>query len=168
MAIARALNPRDWLLGGARGKDALRVACQRAAPGIVSFTAVLVDGLAGGGSFPRAWRLTPFALFALALAALVGRNRIALARAERWFLGLLVALTVWTALSTVWSDTPPTSWLEAERDVVYLAGVAALLLAVERSQLVVVLGGMLAGVTAASGYGFATYLLFNHPLNPIE
>src|SRR5213078_4398897 len=43
-----------------------------------------------------------------------------------------------------------------------------LLLAVERSQLVVVLGGVLAGVTAVSGYGLATYLLFDHPLNPIE
>ena len=60
MEIARALNPRGWLLGGARGKEALWIAWQRAAPGVVSFTTVLVDGIAGGGYFPRAWRLTQY------------------------------------------------------------------------------------------------------------
>src|ERR671934_1189170 len=111
MATAKTLDPRGWLLGGARGREALWVAWQRASPGVVSFTVVLVDGIAGGGYFPRAWRLTTFALLAFALAALVGRRRIALSPIERWFLGFLAALTAWTALSTVWSDTPETSWL---------------------------------------------------------
>src|ERR671939_41697 len=119
MATARTLNPRGWLLGGARGKEALWVAWQRASPGIVSCTVVVVDGIAGGGYFPRAWRLTSFALLAFALAALVGRPRIALARVERWSLPVL-------------------------------------------------LGGALAGTTAVAGYGLFTYLLFDHPLNPIE
>src|SRR5918911_3000128 len=109
MATARTLNPRGWLLGGARGKEALWVAWQRASPGIVSFTTVVVDGIAGGGYFPRSWRLTSFALLALALAALVGRPHVVLGRAERWFLGFVAALTAWTALSTLWSDTPATS-----------------------------------------------------------
>src|ERR687888_1114847 len=128
MATARTLNPRGWLLGGARGKEALWVAWQRAAPGIVGFTTVLVDGIAGGGYFPRAWRLTSFALLAFALAALVGRRQIALGRIERTFLGFVAALTAWTAASWLWSDTRGTSLLEGERDVVYLAAAAALLL----------------------------------------
>src|ERR687887_2712814 len=168
MEIARALNPRGWLLGGARGKEALWIAWQRASPGIVSFTVVVVDGIAGGGYFPRAWRLTSFALLALALAALVGRRRIALGLLERWFLGLVAALTAWTAASTIWSDTPATSVLEAERNVVYLAAVAALLLSLERESLPVLLGGVLGGITAVAGYGLFTYILFDHPLNPIE
>src|SRR5207237_7852216 len=131
MGIARALDPRGWLLGGARGKEAVWVAWQRASPGIVSFTVVLVDGIAGGGYFPRAWRLTSFALLAFALAALVGRRRIALGRIERTFLGFLAALTAWTAASWWWSDTPPTSLLEGERDIVYLAAAAALLLCLD-------------------------------------
>src|SRR5919201_5103223 len=139
MEIARALNPRGWLLGGARGKEALRIAWNRASPGLVSFSVVLVDGIAGGAYLPRPWRLTTFALLAFALASLVGRRRIALSPIERWFLGFLAALTAWTALSTVWSDTPETSWLEAQRDVVYLAGAAALLLALERESLAVLL-----------------------------
>src|ERR687887_414150 len=168
MEIARALNPRGWLLGGARGKEALWIAWQRASPGIVSFTVVVVDGIAGGGYFPRAWRLTSFALLALALAALVGRRRIALGLLERWFLGLVAALTAWTAASTIWLDTPATSVLEAERDVVYLAAVAALLLSLERESLPVLLGGVLGGITPVAGYGLGTYVLYDHPLNPIE
>ena len=168
MEIARALDPRGWLLGGARGKEAVWVAWQRASPGIVSFTVVLVDGIAGGGYFPRAWRLTSFALLAFVLAALVGRRQIALGRIERWFLGLVAALTAWTAASTIWSDTSGTSILEGERDVVYLAAVAALLLGLERESLPVLLGGALGGITAVAGYGLGTYVLFDHPLNPIE
>ena len=168
MEFARALNPRGWLLGGARGRAALRAAWERTAPGLVGFTVVLVDGLDGGGYFPRAWRLTTFALLALALAALVGRPRIALGRLERSFLALFAAVTSWTALSTLWSDTPPTSVLEGERALVYLAGVAALLLGLERRSLPVLLGGVLAGVTAVAGYGLGTYVLFGHKLNPIE
>ena len=169
MEIARALNPRGWLLGGARGKEALWIAWQRAAPGVVSFTTVLVDGIAGGGYFPRAWRLTSFALLAFALAALVGRRRIALGRIERTFLGFLAALTAWTAASWWWSDTPPTSLLEGERDIVYLAAAAALLLCLERESIAVLLGGVLAGITTVAGYGLVTYLLYGrHHLNPIE
>src|SRR5439155_6624426 len=115
-----------------------------------------------------AWRLTSFALLAFALAALVGRRRIALGRIERWFLGFVAALTAWTAASTIWSDTSATSILEGERDVVYLAAAAALLLGLERESLPVLLGGTLGGITAVAGYGLGTYVLFDHPLNPIE
>ena len=168
MATAKTLDPRGWLLGGARGREALWIAWQRASPGVVSFTVVLVDGIAGGGYFPRAWRLTSFALLAFALAALVGRPRIALGRIERWFLGFFAALTAWTALSTIWSDTSATSVLEGERDIVYLAAAAALLLGLERESLPVLLGGVLAAITTVAGYGLFTYVVFGHPLNPIE
>src|SRR5919201_5263359 len=168
MTTPRTLDLRARLLRGARGREALWVVWQRAAPGIVSCTTVLVDGIAGGGYFPRAWRLTSFALLAFALAALVGRRRIALGRGERVFLGLVAALTAWTAASTIWSDTSGTSILEAERDVVYLAAAAALLLGLERESLPVLLGGALAGTTAVAGYGLFTYVLFDHPLNSIK
>ena len=168
MTTARTLDLRGWLLGGARGRKALWVAWQRAAPGIVSLTTVLVDGIAGGGYFPRAWRLTSFALLAFALAALVGRRQIALGRIERAFLGLVAALTAWTAASTIWSDTSGTSILEGERDVVYLSAVAAVLLCVRRESVPVLLGGVLAGITVVAGYGLFTYVVFDHPLNPIQ
>src|SRR5919198_945850 len=168
MTTARTLDPRAWLLGGARGREALWIAWQRTAPGIVSLTTVLVDGIAGGGYFPRAWRLTSFALLAFILAALVGRRRVALGRIERAFLALVAALTAWTAASTIWSDTSGTSILEGERDLVYLAAVTAVLLCLRRESLPVLLGGVLAGITVVAGYGLFTYVVFDHPLNPIQ
>src|ERR687884_892506 len=168
MTTARTLDLRTRLLRGARGREALWLVWQRAAPGIVGLTTVLVDGIAGGGYFPRAWRLTSFALLAFALAALVGRRQIALGRIERAFLGLFAALTAWTAASTIWSDTSGTSILEGERDVLYLSAVAAVLLCVRRESVPVLLGGVLAGITAVAGYGLFTYVFFGHPLNPIE
>jgi len=168
MTTARTLDLRGWLLGGARGRGALWVVWQRAAPGIVGFTTVLVDGIAGGAYFPRAWRLTSFALLAFALAALIGRRSVALGRGERVFLGLVAALTAWTAASTIWSDTSGTSILEGERDIVYLSAVAAVLLCVRRESVPVLLGGVLAGITAVAGYGLFTYVIYDHPLNPIE
>src|SRR5919198_669634 len=168
MTTARTLDPRAWLLGGARGREALWIAWQRTAPGIVSLTTVLVDGIAGGGYFPRVWRLTSFALLAFILAALVGRRRVELGRIERGFLGLVAALTAWTAASTIWSDTSGTSILEGERDLVYLAAVTAVLLCLRRESMPVLLGGVLAGITVVAGYGLFTYVIFDHPLNPIE
>src|ERR687884_1116713 len=168
MTTARTLDLRTRLLRGARGREALWIAWQRAAPGIVSLTTVLVDGIAGGGYFPRAWRLTSFALLAFGLAALVGRREIAPRRIERGFLGLVAGLTAWTAASTIWSDTSGTSILEGERDVVYLSAVAAVLLCVRRESVPVLLGGVLAGITVVAGYGLGTYVLYDHPLNPIE
>src|ERR687884_336042 len=168
MTTARTLDLRTRLLRGARGREALWIAWQRAAPGIVSLTTVLVDGIAGGGYFPRAWRLTSFALLAFGLAALVGRREIAPRRIERGFLGLVAGLTAWTAASTIWSDTSGTSILEGERDVVYLSAVAAVLLCVRRESVPVLLGGVLAGITVVAGYGLFTYVVFDHPLNPIQ
>jgi hypothetical protein len=165
MAIERALRLGAALPVGTRRA---RVLWLRGAAGLVGFTVLLVDGLAGGGYFPRTWRLTTFAFCALAAAALVGRRRIALSRLERVFLGLVAGLAAWTALSKIWSDTPQTSVLEGERALVYVAGVGLALVALERAAVPTLLGGALAGVTAASAYGLGTYVIFGHELNPIE
>jgi hypothetical protein len=169
MAIARAHHMRGRLTVGARAATGVVWNLWlRAGPGLVACAVLLADGLAAGGYFPRAWRLTTFALLALAAAALLARRRVCLGRLEWAFLGALAGLTVWTALSRLWSDTPETSVLEAERALVYLAGAAAVLLTLERSSLPALLGGALAGVTAASAYGLGTYVIFGHDLNPIE
>jgi O-antigen ligase len=134
----------------------------------VAAVVLFVDGLAGGGYLPRTWRLTTFALATLVAAALVGRRRIALARAEVALLVALLALTAWTVLSVVWSDTPENSVLEAERNLVYIAGVAAVLLTTDRASLPILLGGVLAGLTAVCGYGLGTYVIFGPEQNPIQ
>ena len=151
-----------------RRREVLRLVWLRGAPGIAAATIFLADGLTGGAYLPRTWRLTTLGFCAFAVAALIGRRRIRLARLEVWFLCALAGLTIWTELSQVWSDTPGTSILEAERDVLYLTGVALVLLTVERSTLRMLLGGALAGITGACGAGVISYVFIGHALNPIE
>jgi len=149
-------------------RETLRLVWLRAAPGIAGAAVLLTGGLAGGGYLPRTWRLLILAFCAFASAALVGRPRIRLSRLELSFLCSSAALAIWTEFSQVWSDTSGTSVLEAERDVVYLTGIALILLAVERSTLRAFLGGVLAGVTGACAVGLVSYVFIGHALNPIE
>jgi len=140
----------------------------RAVPGAAVAATLAVVGVASAGYFPHTWRLTTLALGALAAAALLARRRISVSRREWLFLAAFVALTLWTALSTLWSDRASTSGLEAERTGLYLVGAAAILLAVDRRSLGRVLGSCVAGITAVSAYGLGNYVLVGHPLNPIE
>ena len=149
-------------------REVLRLVWLRFAPGLFAAGTLLTGGVAGGGYLPRTWRLMILAFCALALAALAGRPRIRISRTEIWFLCSLAALTIWTELSQVWSDTRGTSILEAERDLVYLVGVAAIVLAVERSTLRVFLAGVLVGLTGACAVGLVSYVFIGHALNPVE
>ena len=151
-----------------RSRDALRLVWLRWAPGLGAAAVLFAMGVAGGAYLPRAWRLTTFAFCAFAIAALVGKREIRLSRLELAFIGGLAGLTVWTELSQVWSDTPGTSALEGERDVVYLAGIVLTLLIVERDTLRGLLGGALAGVSGACAAGLISYVFVGHALNPIE
>ena len=70
------------------------------------------------------------------------RGRTALTRPQLLVLGALATLTIWTALSAVWSPTPADSFLEAQRTLAYLAFVLAA---------VVVAGSICSGVLAGTG-----------------
>ncbi|HEX6680898.1 MAG TPA: O-antigen ligase family protein [Gaiellaceae bacterium] len=137
-------------------------------PGLAAALVIAVVGVASGGYFPRTWRLAGIALAALAGAALIARRRIVFARRDWLFLVLLVALTVWTGLSSRWSGQRTTSLLEAERDLLYVAAALAIVVAAERAAVVQVLAGIVAGATAVSAYGVGKFVIGGHPLNPIE
>src|SRR5207249_8242707 len=98
------------------------------APALAAFAPVV--GLAGaqGGYFPSAWGWATVPLLWVAALALVLRERVRLSGSERAFLGLLVALTLWILASATWSVALAPSILESERGLLYLAGVAAVLL----------------------------------------
>jgi O-antigen ligase len=140
----------------------------RAVAGAAVAATVAVVGLASGGYFPHTWRLTALALGALAAAAVLARRRIVVSRLEWLFLAGFAALTLWTALSTFWSENAVTSGREAERTGLYVVGAAAILLAVDRRSLAWLLGGAIAGITAVAAYGLGQYVIGGHPLNPIE
>jgi hypothetical protein len=120
-----------------------------------------VVGLAGaqGGYFPSAWGWATFPLFWLAALALVLRERIRLSGSERTYVGLLIAVTLWTLLSATWSVASAASILESQRGLLYVAGVAAALLVSRSRDVPRLLGGLLAAICAIAFFSLATRLL---------
>jgi O-antigen ligase len=136
-------------------------------PAITTFAVVTAVGIAGGGFKPTVWRLSTIALLALASAALVARERIALGRREWLFLGGFAALAGWSLLTSLWSFRPSISVIESERTVLYLAGAAAVLVVVERSSLFQVVAGAVAGITLVSLVGLVEHFTWN-TRSPLE
>lgn len=166
--IARSVQSR---LAPALGRGRIVLSARRAwaaaARALVPLLVLATVGAADGGYLPRTWRLATIALLALAGAALLARDRIALSRLELGVLAALAGLAAWTAASGWWG-VPTTSHLEAERDVVYLAAVLAVLVVAERRSLPQLLAGTLAGITGVCAYGLGRYLISPPPLDPSE
>ena len=137
-------------------------------PGLATFLVVVALGAAGGGMRPTVWRLVTLALLAIVAATLLARERVELFSRELAAIGLLAALAAWSALSALWSITPPASTLEAERVLLYLAALAAVVLGVERSSVLKAVAGALGGVSVVSAVGLVEHYLTARPINPIE
>jgi len=111
-----------------------------------------------GGWWPTTWGWGALGLLFVAAAALLLRPRIELGPLDLAFLGGLGALTTWTAVSWLWSESPPSTALEIERTLVYLAAALALLVVAHRRSLAAALGGILAVIVVLSCYALATRL----------
>src|SRR5438128_60115 len=81
-----------------------------------------------GGYFPPAWGWSALALFWVAGLTLFLRDRFSLGRLELAMLGSFAGFVAWVALSATWSSSTERSILEAQRDLVYLGGLLAVLL----------------------------------------
>ena len=125
-------------------------------------------GLSGGGFFPRTWRLAVLALLLVTAAALVARDRIALARRDWVALGALGALTAWTAASTEWSSLPTASLIESERTLLYAVALLAVIVGVGRSEVPQLPAGALAGVTGVAAYAVARHAFWPPQLDPFQ
>ena len=124
--------------------------------------------MADGGYFPRSWGWSTIALCAAAGMALLLRSRIAVGRLDLVALGAITAFAAWTALSMLWSDLPHESRLDAERALVYVAGLGALLLVAGRSSAPRLLGGVLAAATAVSAYALLDRAVSGKRVDPYE
>jgi O-Antigen ligase/Tetratricopeptide repeat len=130
-------------LAGIRGRAAL----DHTPAAVVAFAAVLALASNDGGYFPPEWGWSTVALAWVAAIALVVGRQAALGRRDAALLGILVAITAWTALSAVWADAVQAPVLEIERTLVYVGLVATLLLTARRGSAGPMLGGAgLAGV----------------------
>jgi O-antigen ligase len=145
--------------GAARGRDVHAAVGQFGLGSAVGGTVVALS-LVHGGYAPAAWGWTALLGFWAALLALVFRSDRRVDRAGVVLVAGVAAVTGWTALSSIWTESVPRTMLELERDLVYVAIAAAVLLLCKtsnRSQLVWGLGGGLVVVTAfAVGMYFAS------------
>ncbi len=156
----------------ARGRD-VYAAVGRVGLGASVGGTVVGLSLVHGGYAPTAWGWTALLGFWAILLGLVFRSDRRVDRAGVVLVAGVAAVAGWTALSSVWTQSVPRTVLELERDLVYVAIVAAVLLlcgSSDRSQLVWGLGGGLVVVIASAvGLYFAStpeldatqgYLLF--------
>lgn len=127
-------------------------------PVALAFVAPSLASAANGGYFPTQWGWSAIALLLVVGTALVVRPNVALGPLERTMLGGLVAFTGWVALSTLWSVSSAQPVLEAERDLVYVAAVAALVCVASRRSFPWVAGALLAAIYSVAMYPLATRL----------
>jgi O-antigen ligase len=165
VSVATARDVGSWVRERP-GLEALaaRLGWPRIAPGLLSFAVLASMGVADGGLFPRSWRLGAFALFAVAAAALLARDRVAVRPLEWTALAVLAAYAGWIGLSYAWGGNPS----DGERALLYVAAVFATLVLAERTSVAHLLAGALAGITVVCAYGLATYLFTAPPLDPFE
>jgi tetratricopeptide (TPR) repeat protein len=130
-----------------------------AAPFFTGLVAVVGLAFADGGYRPSEWGLAIVFFVVVGVSALVVFDPPWPPRIERAFLAGLVAFTFWTTLSTSWSPGAGAPVLEAERSLVYVAAVAAVLLVLStRRSACALTGGVLAGAVVVSLYGLGTRL----------
>jgi O-antigen ligase len=124
---------------------------------------VLALAAADGGYFAESWGWATLAYLWLAALALIIRRRVRLGRLDLALLGSLSALAIWTLVSTAWSSSPAQTPLEAQRALLYVAAVAAVLLLAERRSVRPLLGGLAAGITLACAWGLADHMFSERP-----
>lgn len=121
-------------------------------PGAVAGIATGAVAADQGGYFPTTWGWAAVPLCWVAVMALFVRDRISLSRLELAFLGVLVAIPVWSALTLLWTRSLPLTILEVQRSLVYPSAVVAVMLVTRRASTRQLLAGVLVAITAVSWY----------------
>jgi O-Antigen ligase len=118
----------------------------RAAAGLVAFVAVGSVAAANGGYDPPSWGIAAALLLTVAAVAVAARPAVVLSRPELATLAAFASLTGWMLVSALWSNDAAASILSGERCLVYVAGLAAVLVLARPGRV----GGLLAGALAAA------------------
>lgn len=124
----------------------------------LSFAAVLLTGAVNGGYFPSEWGWPTLGFVLVCVLGVLVRERIALTRLEWLAVASLAAFELWTLLSILWSASATEPVLSAERMLVYLLFVPALLCVTSRATAPAVLVGVLAAAVGLCGYALAERL----------
>jgi O-antigen ligase len=117
---------------------------------LLAGTSVAALAAADGGFFASSW---PWATMGLAAAGGIGlllRQHIVLGRLDLLMVAALGAFTAWIALSDLWADVGAQPIAEAERALVYVAGLLAALLVLRAETVVPLLAGFVAAITGVA------------------
>jgi len=128
----------------------------------LAFAAVGLTASVNGGYFPTAWGWPALAFLLVCVLTVFVNERLELGGLELMMLGAFACFTLWTVLSIVWAASATEPVLSAERLLVYLAFVPAVLLTTSRRTAVLPLVGTLAASTSVSAYALATRLFPGH------
>jgi O-antigen ligase len=139
-------------------ESALARELEHVLPGLLAFALIVATARAGGVYGASTWGWAALGPLLVLGAAFALSERWERGLADITFVGALLLFVCWTVLSTAWSDSVPRTVSEAERDLVYIAAVAAILVVATRQGVAVVTHGVLAGVTAVCGYSLVTRL----------
>jgi O-antigen ligase/polysaccharide polymerase Wzy-like membrane protein len=131
------------------------VGSREAIPALGTFALVSALGLDEGGYAPTAWGWSAVVVFAF-LAVLLWRDAARPTPAAVALVVGLAALTVWTAVSALWSDDVAASVLEVERVLLYVGAAAVFALSGSAPAL---LAGVLGATTLLCTVGLANWLL---------
>jgi O-antigen ligase len=134
----------------------------------IGFAAVAVLGFDDGGYFERSWGWAVLAFAALVALALLLREEVVVGPLEWVSLAALAALAAWMVVSSAWGIPGTEAAREAERTLVYLAGLGALLALVEANSVRGLLAGVLGATVALASYGLGDRVLGSPALDPFE
>ena len=124
---------------------------------------MLALAAADGGYFAESWGWATLAYLWLAVLALIFRTELRLARLDLVLLGSVSALALWILVSTAWSSSPAHTPVEAQRALVYVAAVAAVLLLVEPPSVRTFISALTAGITLVCAWGLIDHVLSAGP-----
>ena len=127
-------------------------------------TALVVAGTAWlaadkGGYWPTSWGWSALGFAWVAGVSIALRADVRLGRLELATLGAFTALLGWILLATIWTASVTATMREAERMLVPIAGLAAVLLVLRRRSTGALLLGIAAATTAVTGWSLLTRLL---------
>ncbi len=125
--------------------------------GIAVAALLIAMGGDNGGFFPQSWRWTSLALLSSAGAGLVLRERVVLSRRDGVAVAALSGLALWMLLSRAWSAVPALAVPEAERALVYVAALLALLVLLDAELTAWALAGLVAASVVLSAWGLADF-----------
>jgi O-antigen ligase len=135
---------------------------ERLPAALAAFGSVVAVGGTQGGYFPNMWGPSAAVLLALTTLWLIASGRTDAGRPDALFIGLLVLLVGWVALSIAWSSAPVQSVLDVERVLVPVAGTIAVLVLSRRRGVPDVVLAVAVAITVLCAYGLATRLFPDH------